>query len=94
MTGYADQFPRLPAMSSVHTARYKEFLRRLKAARLAAGMTQAQAARRLSKPQSFVSKCESGERRVDMIELEAMAKVYGKRLTYFLPNRKRPRNRA
>ena len=48
-------------------------------------MTQAEVARELAKPQSFVSKCESGERRVDIVELELFAKVYDKGVTFFLP---------
>ena len=72
-------------MRSVHSARYKEFLKRLKAARLAAGLTQARAAHALGRPQSFLSKCESGERRLDVIELEELARVYRKPLKWFLP---------
>ena len=72
-------------MTSTHTTRYKEFLTRLKKARTQAGLTQAQAAAALGKPQSFVSKCESGERRVDVVELEDLADVYRKPVSYFLP---------
>lgn len=72
-------------MSSVHSERYREFLSRLKRARLEAGMTQAQSARALRRPQSFVSKCESGERRVDVVELEAFSRVYKKPMGFFLP---------
>jgi transcriptional regulator with XRE-family HTH domain len=47
------------------------------------GLTQAQVARKLSKPQSFVSKLESGERRVDFVELQQLAKIYKKPLSFF-----------
>lgn len=46
-------------------------------------MSQVEAAARLGVPQSFVSKCESGERRVDIIELKVFANTYGKDLGYF-----------
>lgn len=55
-------------MSTIHSPRYRQFLKKLRAARLDAGLTQQEAARALRKPQSFVSKCESGERRVDVVE--------------------------
>ncbi len=72
-------------MSTVHSPRYRQFLKKLRAARLDAGLTQQQVARALRKPQSFVSKCESGERRVDVVELERFAKLYGRALEDFLP---------
>ena len=71
-------------MTSLHTARYRQFRKRLKEAREAAGLTQVDAAKALHRPQSFVSKVESGERRVDVIELEAFAKLYRKPLSFFL----------
>lgn len=75
-------------MQSARSRRYRQFLDRLKAARLAAGLTQLEVAKALGRPQSFVSKCESGERRVDVTELEAYGAVYGKPLSYFLPSRR------
>lgn len=71
-------------MRSPHSARYKQFLKRLKAARLQAGLTQAEVARAFRRPQSFVSKCEAGERRVDVIELEDFARLYRKPMAFFL----------
>ena len=60
-------------------------LKRLREARLAAGMTQVEVAKALGRPQSFVTKCELGERRIDPIELQTFAALYRKRLSYFLP---------
>ena len=72
-------------MVSVHSPRYQRFLRQLRAARKEAGLTQEQVARHLRKPQSFVSKSESGERKVDAVELMDFARLYGKRPAYFVP---------
>ena len=72
-------------MSTIHSPRYRQFLKQLRAARLEAGLTQQEVARALRKPQSFVSKCESGERRVDVVELERFARLFGKGVEDFLP---------
>ena len=62
-------------------------LPRLRAARKGADLTQVQVAKRLKVPQSFVSKCESGERRVDAVELAAFARIYRRPLGFFLGGR-------
>jgi transcriptional regulator with XRE-family HTH domain len=52
----------------------------LREARSEAGLTQAELSRRLGCPQSFVSKYESGERRLDLIELWEVCNAIGIRL--------------
>lgn len=69
---------------SVYSTRYKRLLHALKNARVAAGLTQAEAAERLKKPQSFVSKCEAGERRIDVIELLEYCRIYNISAEYIL----------
>jgi len=64
--------------------RYSRFLGKLKQARLEAGLTQIEVAGKLKRPQSFVSKIESGERRVDVVELGELANVYQKPLDFFI----------
>lgn len=64
--------------------RYERFLVKLKQARLDANLLQQEVATRLGKHQSFVSKIESGERRVDLVELQVLAEIYGKPLDFFL----------
>jgi len=71
-------------MRSLHSVRYQRFLRRLTEARSQARLTQVEVARALKRPQSFVSKCESGERRVDVIELADFGRLYRKPISFFL----------
>jgi transcriptional regulator with XRE-family HTH domain len=61
---------------SVFSTSYNQLLRKLVEARKAAGLTQTQVALMLKRPQSFVSKVENGERRIDVIELLEIARVY------------------
>jgi len=49
----------------------------LRQARTEAGLTQTDVAQRLGQPQSFVSKYESGERRLDVLELRDVCRVIG-----------------
>jgi transcriptional regulator with XRE-family HTH domain len=67
-----------------HGERYTRFLERLRQARIDAGLSQVQVSNSLGKHQSFLSKCETGERRVDIIELQELAKLYRKDISYFL----------
>lgn len=69
---------------SIYSAEYDRFLALLRKARKDAGLTQTQAAMKLRRPQSFVSKCESGERRVDVVELISFCAVYRMRPTTFV----------
>lgn len=62
-------------MKSIYTDEYGEFLKLIIAARKEAGLTQQQLAELLKKPQSYVSKYERGERRLDVIEFLIIAKV-------------------
>ncbi len=62
---------------------YKRFLARLLQARHDAGLTQVEVAKRLGKAHSFLSKCELGERRVDFVELQQLAAIYKKDLSFF-----------
>jgi transcriptional regulator with XRE-family HTH domain len=54
---------------SVSSRDYYLFLAYLKDARKKAGLTQEQLAGLLGETQSFVSKCERGERRLDIVEV-------------------------
>ncbi len=74
-------------MQSLSTSRfgpaYGRLREKLRAARIEAGLTQAQVGHIVGKPQSFISKIEVGERRVDFTEMQVLATIYGKPLSNF-----------
>jgi transcriptional regulator with XRE-family HTH domain len=61
-------------------------LARLRQARLELGLSQAEVGRRLGRPDQFVSKSETGERRLDPIDLWRFARVYQQPVSDFLPD--------
>ena len=61
--------------SSVFTKKYEKFKELLTQYRRDADITQQVLAERLGKPQSIVSKYESGERRLDLIEFLEVAEA-------------------
>ena len=67
--------------SSVHTQEYVVFLQLLREVRTSAGVTQADLASRLRRPQAYISKYESGERRLDVIELREICRALDVELT-------------
>jgi transcriptional regulator with XRE-family HTH domain len=62
---------------SVHSEPYSVFAALLVGARKGAGMRQIELAQKLNKPQSFVSKFECGERRLDVIEFLTIMDALG-----------------
>lgn len=72
------------ARGKQYKPKYQYLTKRLRKARLEAGMTQEQAGKKLKKPQAYISKIERGERGIDAIEVSEAAKVYGQPLEYFI----------
>lgn len=62
---------------STFTERYDHFRKLLIDARVSAKLTQVELADRLQRPQSFVSKYERAERRIDVIEFLEIADAIG-----------------
>lgn len=71
-------------MADKHRAKYQNFIKKLRQARLEAKLTQVDVGKKLKQPQAYVSKIERGERRVDIVELHEFAKLYKKPLEYFV----------
>lgn len=56
----------------------------LRQVRVEAGLTQAAVAKSIGQTQSYVSKYEQGEQRLDLLELEAVCNAVGVPLTEFV----------
>jgi transcriptional regulator with XRE-family HTH domain len=69
---------------SIYSADQECLQRLLRNVRQAAGLNQTQLAAQLDRPQSFVSKVESGERRMDVLELREFCRGVGLSLETFV----------
>jgi transcriptional regulator with XRE-family HTH domain len=60
---------------STFTREYAVFCRLLRETRERAGITQVELAEKIGETQSYVSKVERGERRLDLVQLQAFCQV-------------------
>lgn len=61
--------------SSLYTAAYKAFVAVVRDVRVEQGLSQSEVAARMGQPQSFLSKSERRERRIDVVEFIALARA-------------------
>ena len=69
---------------TIHSVEYTALLKLLRQKRRDAGLTQVQLARALKTSQSFIDKYERGERRIDVLELQAFCRALGIELQAFM----------
>jgi len=69
---------------TIYSKGHKQLIEKLKNARIEIGLDQIEVAERLNKTQSYISKAESGQRRIDIIQLKEFAKLYKKDIHYFI----------
>lgn len=69
---------------SIYTNEHKNLIDKIKSARRSAKLNQKTAAKRLKKSQSYISKMESGQRKIDLVQLKQIALIYGKNINYFI----------
>ena len=71
-------------VDTIRSKEYADFVGKLKQARLDAGLRQIDVAKKLKRTQSYVSRVEIGEQRLDILELQRFAKLYKKELEWFV----------
>jgi len=69
---------------SISTPEQRKLQELLRQVRLGAGLRQQDLAKKLAQPQSFVSKYESGERRLDLLEIRQICQALGISLREFV----------
>ena len=69
---------------TIYSKEHKYIVEQLKKARKEANLSQEEIAKILGKTQSYISKIESGQRKIDIIQLKKFAKIYKKDLSFFI----------
>lgn len=69
---------------TIYSQDHRFLVQQLKRARQEAGLSQIEVADMLGKTQSYISKIESGQVRVDVLQLRDFAKIYKKKLNFFI----------
>lgn len=63
-------------MRAYYDPRYKRLVQELANARRDAGLTQSQAAKTMGWRRTLISNIECGQRRIDILEVHALSKLY------------------
>ena len=69
---------------TIFTESHRYVVKQLVKARHEAGLKQNDVARTIGRTQSYVSKIEAGQRRIDVVQLKELAGGYKKKLDYFI----------
>ena len=69
---------------TIQSKEYAKIIKRLREARAEVGLRQIDVAKKLKRPQSYISRIESGEYRVDVLEVKKLAEIYKKSIEYFI----------
>ncbi|MFA4991596.1 MAG: helix-turn-helix transcriptional regulator [Candidatus Omnitrophota bacterium] len=65
-------------VKTIYTKTHKALVRQLVKARKLAGLKQEKVAKKLGKTQSYISKIESGQCRIDIVQIKELAAIYKK----------------
>jgi len=69
---------------TIYSKEHKYIVEQLRKAREETNLSQREAAKFLQKTQSYISKLESGQRKIDVVQLKKFARLYKKSLDFFI----------
>jgi len=69
---------------AIYSKEYKHLVGQIKKARKEVSLDQKEVAKLLGRTQSYISKVESGQVRIDIIQLKEFARIYKKDINFFL----------
>lgn len=69
---------------TIRTKEYAVFIKRMVNTRKESGLRQIDVAKKMKRPQSYISRVESGEYRLDIMEVKKFANLYRKDINYFV----------
>ena len=69
---------------TIYSKEHKHIVGQLKKARERVGLSQKRVAEILRKTQSYISKIEAGQRKIDVVQLKKFARLYKKSLDFFI----------
>jgi len=72
-------------IKTIYEPEYEHIVTQLRKARKESKLRQQTVSDQIGKYESYLSKIEHGDRRIDVLELMKLAKIYGKELDYFVP---------
>ena len=69
---------------AIYSPAHKKIVLKLRRTRLALGLSQTVVAKELGRTQSYISKLEAGQRRIDLTQLKELARIYKRDIKHFL----------
>lgn len=69
---------------TIYSKSHRYIVEQLIKARKKAGLKQKDVAGKMKRTQSYISKMEAGQRRIDVVQLKELAEIYKKRFDYFI----------
>jgi len=69
---------------TIYTKKHKYLVSQLIKARKKSMLKQSDVARKLGRTQSYISKMESGQTRIDIVQLKELSEIYNKKIDFFI----------